>query len=791
MATVVDLGALGTQGFIAVSDSNRYSTGESVGAAGDVNGDGFDDLIIGSGSGNAYVIFGQSTGFDTINLGNLEPPDGITIDSNFPDFPGRSVASAGDVNGDGFDDLIVGGLIFGGYYWYSTSISSAYVIFGKESGIGSVNVSDLSAADGFTISGLFDSTFGTLKVASAGDVNGDGFDDLIVGSPNTNAAYVIYGKQGMGPIDLTNLAPEAGFAILGDNAGDLAGSSVAGIGDFNGDGIDDILIGAPNGNSAGLGSGEAYVIFGKTTGISAIDLGNMASGSGFAIRADDPFDRAGQSVAGIGDFNGDGLADIVIGVPDGNSAGFRSGEAYVIFGKTSGFGTIDLGNMAPGAGFAVQAGNPQDSAGWSVSGAGDVNGDGLDDVMIGAPYANSGGHRSGAAYVIFGKTTGFGTIDLGNPAAWAGLALYGDAGDQAGWSVSGAGDIDGDGYDDVAVGAPENDRAGWLAGATYIISGKLTFAKDVRNDFNGDGRSDVLWHKDNGDVTNWLGQPNGGFVGNFANASHHAGTDWNIAGTGDFNGDGRDDVLWRNDSGAVTNWLGQANGSFASNFANSYGEVDNSWDIAGTGDFNGDGRDDVLWRNHSGAVTNWLGQANGGFASNFANAHVAVDNSWHIAGTGDFNGDGRDDVLWRNDSGAVTNWLGQANGGFVGNFENAATHAATNWHIAGTGDFNGDGRDDVLWRSDNGDITNWLGQANGAFVGNFANASHHAGSEWNVASIGDYNGDGRDDVLWRSDSGAVTNWLGLPNGGFAGNFSNAYGVVDNSWQVQPPSEMLI
>ena len=148
-------------------------------------------------------------------------------------------------------------------------------------------------------------------------------------------------------------------------------------------------------------------------------------------------------------------------------------------------------------------------------------------------------------------------------------------------------------------------------------------------------------------------------------------------------------MLWRNDNGTVTEWLSQANGGFVDNGVNTYINVPNAWHIVGTADFNGDGRDDVLWRNDNGTVTEWLGQANGGFADNGANAYINVLASWHLSGTGDDNGDGRDDVLWRHDNGTVTEWLGQANGGFVDNGGSAYINVDTAWQIQDPGNLLG------------------------------------------------------------------------------------------------------
>ena len=310
--------------------------------------------------------------------------------------------------------------------------------------------------------------------------------------------------------------------------------------------------------------------------------------------------------------------------------------------------------------------------------------------------------------------------------------------------------------------------------------------RDVRNDFNGDGRSDVLWRHDNGQLSNWLGQANGGFVGNDANAMMGVSTNWQVAGTGDFNGDGRDDILWRSNIGQVSNWLATASGGWQNNDVNALIGAPTNWKVAGVGDFNGDNRDDILWRSDAGQVSDWLGTPGGGWQKNDANAFTSAPSSWKVAGVGDFNGDGRDDILWRNDNGQLSDWLGQANGGFVGNDGNALVSVSTSWKVIGVGDFNGDGRDDILWRSNTGTLSNWLGQANGGFVANDGNALTNVPLSWHIAQIGDFNGDGRDDILWRSDTGGFSNWLGQANGGFAGNDANAFNSVPTAWHVQDP-----
>jgi len=309
---------------------------------------------------------------------------------------------------------------------------------------------------------------------------------------------------------------------------------------------------------------------------------------------------------------------------------------------------------------------------------------------------------------------------------------------------------------------------------------------DPANDFNGDGRSDVLWRNaSTGQITDWLAASGSGFTDNYNNARANVSTGWQVAGTGDFNGDGRDDILWRNSStGQITDWLGKTNGGFTDNYNASKAGIPLSWQVAGTGDFNGDGRDDILWRSDTGVLTDWLGTDNGSFTSNYPSSAVTVPGDWHIAGTGDFNGDGRTDILWR--SGSLTvDWLANANGGFASNWNNSVVNIPTDWTVAGTGDFNGDGRDDILWRNSAGLTVDWLANAsgNGGFISNYANSAVQVPTTSNIGSIGDFNGDGRDDILWRSDTGTPAEWFANASGGF----TDHYGLpnVPTSWHVEP------
>ena len=799
MPAELDLGLLGASGFKITGAEPFDEAGYSVSAAGDINGDGFADIIIGApfrdqngdNRGATYVIFGRQEGFGAIDLGNLSAGVGFAILGGKPnDFAGFSASAAGDVNKDGFDDLIIGAP---GGDEAGFDGGQAYIVFGKASGFGTVDLGTLTSSAGFMIQA--DNAFDRAgqSVSGLGDINGDGFDDFAVTAPRGNGgggwyyydfstptAYVVLGSASTTDLNLTFFDSSDGFRIDSPGSYGIDNLSIAGAGDVNGDGLDDIIVGDLRANDY---FGAAYVIFGKASGFGTIQLPNLPSSSGFVILGDDGQDWAGSFVSSAGDMNGDGYDDVIVGASNADLGARNGGATYVVFGKAGGFGTLDLTNLSASNGFAIYGAAAGDQLMFS-SPIGDINGDGYGDIVIGAQGA--GADQSGAAYVIFGRASGFGTIDLKHLDMRSGFALVGEMANDGAGRVSGIGDFNKDGYDDLIVGAPFSGSGGELSGAAYVIFGREAFVANsvqLNGDFNGDNLDDILWRSDGGRMTNWLGQANGSFAGNFANADANVGADWSVVGVGDFNGDGRDDVVWRNSNGDLFNWLSQVGGGFASNANNSYVHLDPSWQVIGTGDFNGDNRSDLLLRNDAGRVTNWLGQANGSFLSNFANADANAGLNWHVAGVGDFNGDNRDDILWRNANGDIFTWLGQVGGRFLSNAANSYSDVSTSWQIVGIGDFNGDTRSDILWRDDGGRVTNWLGQMNGSFASNFANADATAGLDWYIVGTGDYNGDNRSDVLWRSTGGDVTTWQGQMNGGFV-NSTNGALSVDNSWHVQ-------
>ena len=468
------------------------------------------------------------------NLSDLNGDNGFGINGIYSyDFSGGSVSGAGDINGDGIDDLIIGasgadpnGLDFAG---------ESYVVFGRNQGFtASLDLAALDGRNGFVINGINERDISGGSVSSAGDVNGDGFDDLIIGAgsadPNGTSgageSYVVFGHdQGFAPnLNLSTLNGRNGFVINGVDAGDISGGSVSGAGDINGDGLDDLIIGAPVADPNGRESGESYVVFGRNQNFApSLNLANLNGSNGFVINGVDPRDFSGGSVSGAGDVNGDGFDDLIIGAgsadPNGTSG---AGESYVVFGHDQGFApNLNLSTLNGRNGFVINGVDAGDISGGSVSGAGDINGDGFDDLIIGAYYAAPNGNdNAGASYVVFGHERGFApSLDLADLNGRNGFVLNGiDENDRSGRSVSGAGDINGDGFDDLIIGAPNGNFG---AGASYVVFGRnqdFTASLDLA-DLNGGN----------------------GFVLNGVDIYGSAGD--SVSGAGDINGDGLDDLI--------------------------------------------------------------------------------------------------------------------------------------------------------------------------------------------------------------------------------------------------------
>ena len=434
---------LGDEQELAGSDTTAGDRfGSDVAAAGDVDGDGYPDLVVGaysktvgpSSPGGAYVYYGSASGLSSGDETVLEPPAGSAADEF-----GHRVTGAGDLDGDGYDDVVVGA------YRDRTTASyagAAYVYFGSSSGTSTSVWQQLTASDG-----LLNDNFGQA-VAGGADLDGDGYDDLAVGAPGEGvrgAVYLYFGSSS-GPTSaseqkITTAAYSERFGHSLDISGDL-----------NGDGYRDMVAGD-------FRTEAAFVMYGSSTGVD--------TATEQELNGDDWLEYFGTAVASGGDLDGDGFDDLVVGANRHDRGLGLEGKAYVYYGSSTGVveatrHTLVQSPRTRGARF-----------GSAVDIIGDTDGDGYDDLLVGAPGSSSSSSYRGAAYLFFGSASGVVSSSVETL-----TASDGATNDRFGSAVAGLGDVEGDGAVHVAVAAYMDDDVGADAGAVYLYGGPCVTDSD-------------------------------------------------------------------------------------------------------------------------------------------------------------------------------------------------------------------------------------------------------------------------------------------------------------------------
>lgn len=580
--------------------------GYSVSSAGDVNGDGYSDVIVGvrnytngtNGEGCAFVFHGSASGVSTSSSVTLE---GNALNA----YLGASVACAGDVNGDGYSDVVVGGYGYSGGGTVGRGVARVY--HGSASGINSTYSTQLTKVQSYAELGY--------SVACAGDVNGDGYSDVIVGAPyydngsgqaDEGLAFVYHGSP-------TGVSSTVKASMEGDQFNAYFGYSVSSAGDVNADGYSDVIVGARYYDNGEYDEGVAFVYHGSSTGLSTT--------AATLLEANQIGSDFGYSCSGAGDVNGDGYDDVIVGAHKYDNGQSNEGAAFVFHGSSSGVSTT--------ATTTLEQNQASAHYGYSVSTAGDVNGDGYSDVIVGAYLFNKGQTDEGAAFVYHGSSSGIDstfTVRLEINIADAHL----------GCNVGHAGDVNGDGYSDVIVGADNYSNGQSNEGGVYIYHGSssgigTTAATSLESnqansqfgqfvatagDVNGDGYSDVVVgaNKYNNGETNegvvfvYHGSSSGiDSIATDTLEEDQAGAYFghSVSSAGDVNGDGYSDIIvgaryytnGETEEGAAFIYLGSSSG--LSTTADVMLEADQASanfgiTVAGAGDVNGDGFSDVI-----------------------------------------------------------------------------------------------------------------------------------------------------------------------------------------------------
>jgi hypothetical protein len=425
--------------------------GYSVAAAGDVDGDGEREFLVGAyqndaggeQAGIAYIVKGGYA--SEVPLAGMA---GRLVGMNAFGWAGYAVAGAGDLNNDGFDDVLVGAP------YDSTAgraAGMAYVVHGiieDERTLSSANA---------TIKGMDADDLTGWMVSGAGDMNMDGRPDLLIGAMHeiSERSLVIVGYAFESPVSGSERLDDAKAEIAGFTTLGETGWSVGSVEDVNGDGFSDFVVGHEFSDKHGLDAGCAWLVRGPIEGTVIVGSNDDYIG----IQGEVDGDHAGASVGSAGDMNGDGLTDILVGAPGEDTGALEGGAIYLLFGPAN--RTIFLGASDA----KIVGEKSADGIGRSFSPVGDVDGDGNPDLLVGVPASDLGGSDAGAAYLLFGPFEGQVQVERN----WD---LIGRASaDQAGLSVAGVGDVDGDDLPDFVIGVPYADLRSTDSGAALLFSG--------------------------------------------------------------------------------------------------------------------------------------------------------------------------------------------------------------------------------------------------------------------------------------------------------------------------------